>query len=555
MDWDDLSDPVPMELVDPAFPEQEASGSPPGARSEILTREESEAVANMPHETDAAARNAAGSEDEPTAPTLEMTIRMPAAAGPSEEASGGTAFAGLRADMQAQAEAEKEAALKAEQEEASQQARLRQWMANAQARLLKADADLTGPGGRIRVRRENSPTLHRLAEMQKTMIVNAGPGGDATLAETPDARAKLEAAGRQPGMPGMPVDPMATIMVTKEQFLGLKPAPEKTPEPRAAETGPAKPEASFKTGAIINLESLPPAERASRMNVPGKAPMTREEALTRKIAQLREAAERPDKDMMVMMEDSSGRNALHLALAALLLLSIIVLGVCLFAATQSGMFDGLEDRFDFLRPNVSSQLSAQERQSALPPSPAPGHPDPIEEAAAAPVPTDPERSAKPSPAPAATRPAPSLSASGRSQIPPQAAVPVKRPSGKKAAKPGAIGRPASGDGETRSDGTSLSERILRSSLQSSVNIDLATLQEMYNRYALGFPGLSGEVVMGLTVRPDGSILEGGLIRSTTGVEAFDQELLQRVLGWRLRAIPESAPKFTTFSLLFPLQGR
>ena len=121
--------------------------------------------------------------------------------------------------------------------------------------------------------------------------------------------------------------------------------------------------------------------------------------------------------------------------------------------------------------------------------------------------------------------------------------------------------PASDEGEipsyarARPKASNLGEIVLRASVQAAANIDKDNLIEMYNRYALGFPGLSGEVVVGLTVDPSGRILEGSIASSTTGVDAFDQELLRKVLDWRLRAFPESRPKFITIPFLFPLQGR
>lgn len=87
-----------------------------------------------------------------------------------------------------------------------------------------------------------------------------------------------------------------------------------------------------------------------------------------------------------------------------------------------------------------------------------------------------------------------------------------------------------------------------------MSIDKDNLLDLYNRYALGFPGLSGEVIVGLTVDPSGRILEGSVVSTTTGVEGFDQELLRKVLDWRLRSFPESRPKFITVPFLFPMQG-
>jgi len=42
-----------------------------------------------------------------------------------------------------------------------------------------------------------------------------------------------------------------------------------------------------------------------------------------------------------------------------------------------------------------------------------------------------------------------------------------------------------------------------------------------------------------------------VVSSSTGVEAFDQELLRKVLDWRLRAFPESRPKSSPCPSSFP----
>jgi TonB family protein len=106
----------------------------------------------------------------------------------------------------------------------------------------------------------------------------------------------------------------------------------------------------------------------------------------------------------------------------------------------------------------------------------------------------------------------------------------------------------------RPKASNLGEIILRNSVQAAANIDKDNLTELSNRYALGFPGLSGEVVIGLTIDPGGRILEGSIVSTTTGVEAFDQELLRRVLDWHLRAFPDTRPKFISVPFLFPQQG-
>ena len=97
--------------------------------------------------------------------------------------------------------------------------------------------------------------------------------------------------------------------------------------------------------------------------------------------------------------------------------------------------------------------------------------------------------------------------------------------------------------------------LLRSAVESAANQNKDDLRELYNRYALGFPGLSGEVVVGLTVDPSGRILEATVVSSTTGVTTFDQDLVRKVVLWRLSAFPESRPKFISVPFLFPMQGR
>jgi TonB family protein len=148
-------------------------------------------------------------------------------------------------------------------------------------------------------------------------------------------------------------------------------------------------------------------------------------------------------------------------------------------------------------------------------------------------------------------PAPGKAAAPRASRPPSAG---------KARKAAAQAAPADPDGEIPAYARppaktgNLGEIILRNSIEAALSLDKDNLRELYNRYALGFPGLSGEVVIGLTVDPGGRILEGSVVSSTTGVEAFDQELLRKVLDWRLRSFPESRPKFISVPFLFPMQG-
>jgi TonB family protein len=91
-------------------------------------------------------------------------------------------------------------------------------------------------------------------------------------------------------------------------------------------------------------------------------------------------------------------------------------------------------------------------------------------------------------------------------------------------------------------------------VEAAANREKDDLRELYNRYALGFPGLSGEVMVGLTVDPSGRILEATVVSSTTGVTTFDQDLVRKVVLWRLRSFPETRPKFISVPFLFPMQG-
>ena len=210
LDWNNLSNPVPMDLIDSEFPAHAVQADLPGSRSEILPRAESEAFAAAheaaPATSDTSAAPAAPAAPDaapesaldatlsscPAGPTPEEsalpgagTLQMPARGVPGPTGSGATTFGAwpqdqaeiqdefsrIRAKMEAETESEKKAKLEADKEEASQRERLEQWMANARNRLLKADADLTGPSGRVRIRKDHSPSLYRLAEMQKTIWV------------------------------------------------------------------------------------------------------------------------------------------------------------------------------------------------------------------------------------------------------------------------------------------------------------------------------------------------------------------------------------------------
>ncbi|MDB5103242.1 MAG: TonB family C-terminal protein [Fibrobacteres bacterium] len=592
LDWDNMSNPVPLDLIDADFPPQAPAESsrPPGARSEILPREESEALARSTDDTlEMPARSAPSDAGTvPADPTLQMPARE-------------DAFTGIRAKMEADAEVENQANRDAEKEEAAQRERLEQWMANARARLVKADADLAGPAARIRIRKESSPSLYRLAEMQKTMWVE----GQATLAESPSGSFRSIDGEKAKQTP---LDPMATISVSAEQFLSLDAPAQPTQREQAlarqsmqqlaqqmavqqaaerkdrSDVPPAPNAEEAKAAPAdlidqVNREIREQAESSKAGNRTAFTPLTREQALTRKVAQLRKVAEGGDNTVAIAApDDHESRSALHYAIAAVVLIAICVLGVGLFAATQAGLFDGLENTVPFLRPKVSALPARPAAPKPVPQDQAPvaappGNQRVASALSARPVPraTAGTQAASPAMSSATARPAqatvlrpaePRIQPAARLPKPPAARPePSARRPARKIAVPALSddlpAAPASEDAVEPTEDpkpSNLGEIILRSSVQAAINIDTDNLQQMYSRYALGFPGLSGEVVLGLTVDPGGHVLEANIISSTMGVADFDQELQRKVLGWRLRAFPESRPKFIKVPFLFPLQG-
>lgn len=688
LEWENLQGPVPMDLIDPEFPAH-PTRELPGAASEILPREESEALAR-----EAGARIPPETEAELPAADPNATL----ADGAASLADGTTwfsanqavndDFARIRAEMEAEDEAEKQRKLAAEQEEAAQRARLEQWMANARARLMKADADLTGPAGRIRLRKESSPSLYRLAEMQKTMDLSGEPTvpdgtrslltapapdpmatisvpadqflktdpattvgpamgfpplrpypADIPAAPAPAAGPAPEAPAADPTQPAFPIHPFVKPPGSSNPQTTKFPSQKIPVQPNAAQSYPAQqfpaqsfppqpvPQApaAFSVPTVITgaqgwptpgTEAAPPAayERSFAFPPDQEAPaaydapeahqarestefrpLTREEALTRKVAKLRMAAETGDNTLVrspLLDEEGNGR-ALNFAIAAMVLVAILVLGLGLFAATQAGLFDGMENRIPFLKPKVAGGLSAPAGQADraiakhAPEAALPEHsPEVVEappiEAAPAPSPAvDAAPAVAAAPAIAAApngsaakrvASAPEARPSRNNPVPSRAARSASRPA-QPAGAPGAKAAAKSRKGQAqsfppsaapeeeipayarpRASGAAQTENQLRSAVEAAANMEKDDLRELYNRYALGFPGLSGEVVVGLTVDPSGRILEATVVSSTTGVTTFDQDLVRKVVLWRLRSFPESRPKFISVPFLFPMQG-
>jgi|GEM_PF-3938621 len=309
LDWENLAGPVPMNLIDSDFPEAaEESPALPGSRSEILPRETAESLMAPPEPVVAA--------PEDTAPV----ISEPAASEPAETAAVSSdndtdVFSGMRAQVEAQAAAEDEAKLKAEQEESDQRQRLEQWMANARARLQAADQEPQVPGVLPRVRREPSPSLIRLAEMQKTML----QPGDAEAPPDPE-----NGSGYKTGKISLDgSDPMATIIVPKDTFV-------EAPDTR--------------TGKLRSLE--------------------------RKVAQIKQMEAGAETMIMAAPVAEPEKANVRVAIWVLGGLIPVVLGLGLFALLKTGYLEGIGDLFPTLagRPSHVSPKPVRPEPRAVEPA-------------------------------------------------------------------------------------------------------------------------------------------------------------------------------------------
>lgn len=532
LDWDNLADPVPMNLIDSDFAEAPQAAEPeapelPGARSAILPRETPESLMSQAPE-----------------PRPDATIEMPAMRPRDNDTD---VFSGMRAQVEAQAAAEDEAKLKAEEEEAAQRLRLEQWMANARARLQVADEEPQVPGAPIRVRREPSPTMIRLAEMQKTMFE---PGEAETLADFENG------SGYKTGKISLDgSDPMATIIVPKDTFV-------ESPDPR--------------TGKLKSLE--------------------------RKVAQIKQME--AGAETMIMAAPAAEPEKANVRIAVWVLGGLIpvILGLGLFALMRTGYLEGLGDLF----PTLAGR-PAHEAPKPVPPEPEaavpsmPTAPSPLPAAAAptaVPVTAAPVAAPAPSriPAPPAALsktvppPAPNRIPVAKAKSPVPAAPkptsnPAAKPVAKAVAKPKpapAVAAPAAPAAPTAMDAAASAlanarrsaeasmagvqvaqpfprnesatsargEEVLKASVQAVLHKDAEDVQSIYEKFAMGTPGLNGDIVIGITVEPKGHILEGSVASSSTGAPAFDQELLRLVLEWKLSPFPDNRPRYVAVPFHF-----
>lgn len=61
-----------------------------------------------------------------------------------------------------------------------------------------------------------------------------------------------------------------------------------------------------------------------------------------------------------------------------------------------------------------------------------------------------------------------------------------------------------------------------------VNARTPGLRYLYNKYLKSNPGFSGKVTLRFTIAPGGNIIQISIVGSTTGVAAFDREVMQKV---------------------------
>lgn len=533
LDWDNLASPIPMNLLDSDF--ADASDEIP---AQVV--ETAEAIAHItPTEP----------EEIVEAPKLDMHSQ-------------------LKAQMEVDALADQEAQAKADEEEAAQRERLAQWMSNARARLQVADEEPQVPGAPPRARRDPSPTLIRRTEMQKTL-------GDAEEAE---AMLGLESSsGYKTGKISLDgSDPMATIIVPKETFVAsensrtqkLKALERKVSKIKQMEAGaetmimaartvaPEKTNtriailvlgglvplilalglfALARTGYLENLgdifpslfshpiaktsattgsptvsphvtpkitTSVPTETESSTTELTTTEPTSTEPTLVAKVAPTPVAPKKMVQPVKVVVTPKANPIAVKPISSSPKKLSALEMASQALAKTRKNS--------EVSMAGISSQAapikSIQSEPANIPP-----------------VPTAEAEEASDQPA---TH---------------KLVAEVTLPSTKKAA--GQVTNPSSAS-------SGKGEAILKASAQAALNRDRESLQSIYDRYAMGTPGLEGGLVVGLTVDPTGHILNGVISASSTGTPGFDQELLNKVMDWKLEAFPDVQARYISIPIHF-----
>jgi TonB family protein len=91
---------------------------------------------------------------------------------------------------------------------------------------------------------------------------------------------------------------------------------------------------------------------------------------------------------------------------------------------------------------------------------------------------------------------------------------------------------------------------LRSAIQEAIQAYSQSIREVFERFSMGSPDLQGDIIIGITVHPNGHILEGSLSGSSTGSAAFDQEILRNVLDWKIASFPDNRPRYVAIPFHF-----
>ncbi len=94
------------------------------------------------------------------------------------------------------------------------------------------------------------------------------------------------------------------------------------------------------------------------------------------------------------------------------------------------------------------------------------------------------------------------------------------------------------------------EIALKASVQKAMRNDAENIQGVFDRFSLGNPGLEGNIVIGVTVQPNGRIFTGTITSSTTKVASFDQEILSTVLNWKLKGFDSNLPRYISVPFHF-----
>ncbi len=444
LDWDNMANPVPMNLIDSDFPEAEL----------------------LPKTT-----------PEITRPTLS-TVAL---------------------------------------EEAAQRERLDQWMANARARLQMADEETAVPGRPFKPRWDASPSLIRRIESQKTIFDSGEETVPGYEMDSGYRTGKISLDGK--------FDPMATLIVPRETFTN-------TPE----------------------NENLDPKTEKLK-------------AIERQVAKIK-LNESGAETLIMATPQAPNMANVRLALWIIAGITPVTIGLGLFALMKIGYLDSVEDIFTSITGQVSHPLPttivtpveatsvtaivvASNVVATKNVAPKPLLPKtttrntnatetPItnaqEDLSTSPPDAQPVKTVDP--AIVAMSDASSLAAKSLARARLNAEVSM---AGIQVAKP-------SFHSETASAANG--EAALKTNVQAALNADAENMQAMYERFSISTPGLTGDIIIGITVLPSGHIVEGNVSSSSIGDPTFDQDLLRKVLVWKLPAFPDNRPRYVAIPFHF-----